>query len=92
MIAQRALFFVVAAPVCTLLGLAALPYYGLGAYRGDHSGDGSLPFALGALGALTGLAGSAVFGTAACLAGAPAPLAYPVAYYVTVGVAAQFMV
>lgn len=81
--ADRAFKLVIIPPALTLMGVVAVPYFAFGLHRNDRSGDGSLPFAVGAIAMGVGLAGAVVVGTAAAAAGVPAPLAYVGAYWGT---------
>jgi hypothetical protein len=83
--------FFVFPPASLVVGSLAVFYFGSGAHKHDRSGDGSLPFALGALGLGVGITGATVFGSLAYLLGVPALIAYPTAYWLTVGVGAMFL-
>lgn len=88
-LADRAYKLAIIPPALTLMGVAAIPYFALGGHRGDYSGDGTLPFALGALAVGVGVAGAALGGTVLVAAGVPAPLAYLGAYWGTLAAFSQ---
>lgn len=67
----------------TFFGILAVPYFLSGSHKNDHSGDGSLPFGIAAIGAMIGTLGGGILSIPAALLGIPVILAFPVLYYLT---------